>query len=733
MAGLQITITDAGRAALPNGPNTGTTAVLISHVGISNVHTAGSLKGLTTLPGEIKRVTTFGGDVVADDVIHVTINDETPEVYSVRAFGLYLSTGVLFAVFSSPEVVVEKSAGAMVLLSADITFKTLDTAVIQFGGTGFINPPATTERLGVVELATWEESAAGNRADVVVTPFGLLKTLQSWAMNFATAVHRHAMTAIDGLPEALASKSAVGHKHDASDTTSGVFDVGRIPALGMEKVTGLANALANRAALIHGHVMSDIDGLVQALNGKSAVGHKHDASDTTSGTFDVGRIPALAMEKITGLAAALAAKASLGANVYFALIRIGAGRAIFYSDVNTNNLVVRTGPENAEKYLVIGDDGSLNAGGPINSAAGRVWDPGNFDPNTKATVNDPILYGSLHFLSASARARLIGDGDTLFLQAYTATGNAGNLVLSGGFGQNLTSLRVQMGGALRDIFHTGNFNPADKVGVYETNLGRTGAGPLVMMNTFQDYGDVATGWSAMLRPESAFSPGQWGYFMKTGRRDSGGGWGGIFVGRATEENVRPDFFVGASITRDHRPQWAKVWSDANFDPALKVGVSNPDGFGHFIEHGWDGGRFVSKVDNAVSHALLHMGDASSSLGSSGYAKIPGTGLMIQWGVSTSNIPEGQAHAYLPIAFGGGCLIALANPRNPGSNVNTDYYMQVVSKHLDRIVFYANRANGSSGNVDGFDWIAIGRVSGTPDPSYGGGGGGGGGGQIDPYV
>ncbi|MFT6428621.1 MAG: hypothetical protein ACJAVC_001908, partial [Brevundimonas sp.] len=41
MAGLQITITDAGRAAVPNGPNTGTSAVTISHIGVSAVHTAG--------------------------------------------------------------------------------------------------------------------------------------------------------------------------------------------------------------------------------------------------------------------------------------------------------------------------------------------------------------------------------------------------------------------------------------------------------------------------------------------------------------------------------------------------------------------------------------------------------------------------------------------------------------------------------------------------------------------
>jgi hypothetical protein len=700
MAGLKITITDAGRAALPNGPNTGTSAVTISHVGISNVHTAGSLKGLTTLPGEIKRVTTFGGDVVADDVIHVTINDETPEVYSVRAFGLYLSTGVLFAVFSSPDVVVEKSAGAMVLLSADITFKTLDTAVIEFGGTGFINPPATTERVGVVELATWEESAAGNRADVAVTPFGLLKTLQSWATNFAAAVHGHTMTSIDGLPEALAGKSATGHKHDASDTTSGVFDVGRIPALGMEKITGLATALASKAAAIHGHVMADVDGLVQALAGKSPLGHKHDASDTNSGVFDVGRIPALAMEKITGLASALAAKASLGANVYFALVGIGSGRARLYSDANTNNLIARTGPDGDEKYFQFGDDGAFRAlSGPVHSSAGRVWDPSNFNPSTKATLGESVTFQDVRaFRGNGTGAVYLGDlSHYLHYDGVNYVLPNAPLVLNGGM-----------------VWTTANFDPSDKVSIYQTNLGRTGGGPVVKMNTFQDYGDVATGWSAMLHPDSAYAPGGWGYFMKAGRRDNGNGWGGLFFGRVTEANTKPDLWVGMAITRDHQPYWAKLWSDANL-----LAASSSEAVA-----GAASDRFITPA------ALWSF---ARNLGSPAYVVIPGTGLMIQCGVVSGNFPEGQAHATLPVAFGGGCIAAVAIPQNPTSTLASNYFMQVVSKHLDRIVFYANRSDSSSGNINGFEWVAIGRVSGSPDPAYSSGGGGGGGGEIDPYV
>ncbi|WP_430536768.1 hypothetical protein, partial [Listeria rocourtiae] len=102
-----VTITNAGRAELINAQNTGTNAAVINSIGVSSVHAAGDLKLLTALPSERKRLTTFGGEVVADDVIHVTINDTTADTYALRAFGLYFQSGVLFAVCTSVEPIME--------------------------------------------------------------------------------------------------------------------------------------------------------------------------------------------------------------------------------------------------------------------------------------------------------------------------------------------------------------------------------------------------------------------------------------------------------------------------------------------------------------------------------------------------------------------------------------------------------------------------------------------------
>ena len=52
------------------------------------------------------------------------------------------------------------------------------------------------------------------------------------------------------------------------------------------------------------------DALEALLDGYAEAGHKHAAADVTSGTFDAGRIPTLAVSKVTGLQAALDGKAA---------------------------------------------------------------------------------------------------------------------------------------------------------------------------------------------------------------------------------------------------------------------------------------------------------------------------------------------------------------------------------------------------------------------------------------
>uniref|UniRef100_UPI0038BA76F5 hypothetical protein n=1 Tax=Paraburkholderia nemoris TaxID=2793076 RepID=UPI0038BA76F5 len=173
MAGALINITDAGRAALVAPGNTGTNAHRIFEIGLSTALFDATDRTLKKLPNELKRITTFGGDNVAADTIHVTLRDDTPDQYKLYGLGLYLENGVLFGVYcqkAEDGPIMEKSPAALLLLSADMQFVTIDAAQLVFGNASFTNPPATIERQGVVELATQDEVNAGADNSRAITP-----------------------------------------------------------------------------------------------------------------------------------------------------------------------------------------------------------------------------------------------------------------------------------------------------------------------------------------------------------------------------------------------------------------------------------------------------------------------------------------------------------------------------------------------------------------------------------
>lgn len=176
-----ITITNAGRAAIVNAQNTGTAPVTIAQIGLSATAIVPA-PTMTALAGELKRTGSIAGDVVADDTIHVTAMDESADVYSLRAFGLYLADGTLFAIYGQTAPILEKVAASIALLSIDVIFADIDAAAITFGDASFSNPPATTERQGVVELATVAEAQAGIDALRALTPAAAKAAILGWLL-----------------------------------------------------------------------------------------------------------------------------------------------------------------------------------------------------------------------------------------------------------------------------------------------------------------------------------------------------------------------------------------------------------------------------------------------------------------------------------------------------------------------------------------------------------------------
>jgi len=178
---LTAIVTNAGRAALVNASNTGTAPVTIAQVGLTATAVVPGV-GITVLPGEYKRVATISGDVVADDTIHLIVRDESADLFTVRSFALYLGDGTLFAIYGQADVILEKSAQAIMLLAIDVQFADVTAAMLTFGDTNFLNPPATTERQGVVELATVAEAQAGIDALRGLTPVAAKAAILGWLL-----------------------------------------------------------------------------------------------------------------------------------------------------------------------------------------------------------------------------------------------------------------------------------------------------------------------------------------------------------------------------------------------------------------------------------------------------------------------------------------------------------------------------------------------------------------------
>lgn len=228
MAALIFSVTDAGRAALRNAQGDGTNAVRLAYATV----TATAFAPGQAVPNEIKRIASIAGGATAADTIHATISDASKDIYTVRGFGFYLADGTLFASYGQGEVIVEKSAGAVMLLACDVQFTSVSASQITFGDTTFVNPAATTDTLGVVRLASDDDAKTGRDSQKAMTPSNdmaalnarlgngaptdYIKRLLAIATNadflntigptFPPSKHTHAMDDVTGLVALLSAK-----------------------------------------------------------------------------------------------------------------------------------------------------------------------------------------------------------------------------------------------------------------------------------------------------------------------------------------------------------------------------------------------------------------------------------------------------------------------------------------------------------------------------------------------
>ena len=175
---LQLVLTTAGRAALINAEKNGTNAVKVSSIGFTAAAFAAT-EDLKTVPGQHLTLSSISGGTTSSTTIHVTVSDTSRATYEVRGFGLYLENGTLLGSYSQPELIMEKAAASDLLMSADILFSGVTVSSVTFGNANFTNPAATTEKEGIVELATRAEAIAGTDPQRAVTPDALKAAIDS--------------------------------------------------------------------------------------------------------------------------------------------------------------------------------------------------------------------------------------------------------------------------------------------------------------------------------------------------------------------------------------------------------------------------------------------------------------------------------------------------------------------------------------------------------------------------
>lgn len=188
MPGLQMTITDAGLAAIVDAQQGGTEAILIEEIGLSDTPFV-MAPTLTALPGEFRRLDTVSGQAVAENIIHVVAYDPATVTYSATGLGLYAGDGTLIAVYSAEtDPILSKAELATSLFAIDVTLAADIAAVIEFGDALFYNPPATETVPGVIEIADNSQADAGDDDATAMSPKKVKRVLDAAVALINTAI-----------------------------------------------------------------------------------------------------------------------------------------------------------------------------------------------------------------------------------------------------------------------------------------------------------------------------------------------------------------------------------------------------------------------------------------------------------------------------------------------------------------------------------------------------------------
>lgn len=318
-----LTITAAGLDALVDAQTGATDAITIAEVGFSEDAVVVA-PTLIALPGEFKRIGAISGTAISETVIHMTAQDVSPDIYDLRSFGLYLSDGTLFAVYSQADPIISKASVLNLQFAFDVAFQDGIAGDIEFGDATFLFPPATETVKGVAEIATQDEVDEGVDDERFVTPLKLATVLAELLGGFGTATET-----VEGVIELATQAEVDAGEDDQRAVTSLKLATRLVPVL-----AAIAAEVANRIADVDAEALSRQDGdkalgaLITALTNRTVTGS---GLVTGGGSLAANRVLSVAVASFAQIIAGTANNAaitpggfgpivrSFGANGYIAL------------------------------------------------------------------------------------------------------------------------------------------------------------------------------------------------------------------------------------------------------------------------------------------------------------------------------------------------------------------------------------------------------------------------------
>ncbi|WP_110717302.1 gp53-like domain-containing protein [Salinicola acroporae] len=671
---IVFTITDAGRAALVDPDNNGTNAVVIAEVGLGSGRYAPT-KDQTELQSPIKRVDTIAGQAVSDDTLHVTVQDETSDAYQVGEIGLFTDAGVLFAVYSQSDWIIEKAAPATLLLATDLVVESLDVSSITFGDAAFLNPPATTTVKGVLELATQEEVDAGTDRLRAVVPRTLKAFIDRVLAAYATVkqLTDHAASrdhpAANTNNQGMVELATVAEAKEGTDNTRAITPAADKAALDQHRTETGAHA-ADRISL---GTLSTLGNPKTVQAAMAALGSAALRNEGSGGGLDADKLDGQELDVF------------YRSNTSNPSIRMGSG-----SDTNWDGIVYNEGDNTLAFYAdqEVGRDTPRVLLGPgyIEAAGDRFYDNGDLTVKGKAKAGTLEVSGGVSF------------GSELNMHNSNIV-NANKVTINDeGFGEG---------------FMLPNWEFSESGG---NAYVRDSKNSHIVMEFAPDYVRAVDGFSVGTGVDTTKS--FWnGKGIALGDNDSGirqssDGvielWGNnsraLYINGAGETVATGELVVGSSKIR------LGSGGSTNWDGIVYDEGDNTLSFYADQEPGKDTPRVKLGPGwiEASGRRVWHEGDVTSQGGKSGGRRRLPNGDTEMWGYVTTNTSEGSPTSVtFPYSFDSACYNVSITPV---VNPNVDVILGVNdSPSRTGFTAYASRQSETSdSSVPGFFWRAIGR-------------------------